>query len=94
MKTKRSNAEAISVIDRVRRILIDKDFHCLSGGDFGLPSYTDVEAWSGGPCFLIYLLFDRNTGGWDILAPIDATNSTENTWASLDKLKNEILFKV
>jgi len=72
-------------IDDVRKQLIERGFLCLSGGKFGLPSYTDAEAWACGK-LMVYLLFDRKTGGWDILTQIDRTNTIDGAWAAVDEL--------
>lgn len=79
------NAEVMGRIDAARRTLIDKGFHCLSGGDFGLPSYSDVEAWARGK-LMVYLVFDRQDGSWDLLASIDRTNTDDGVWVALGRL--------
>lgn len=73
-------------IREVRRELHKRGFTCLSTGGFGLPSYTHIEAWANGPT-VVYLVFDLDTGGWDILSSIDHTNEIAATWAALDRLK-------
>lgn len=72
-------------IDQARDGLRARGFLCLASGDIGLPSYTNIEAWSAGKV-LVYLIYDRNTGGWDILHQIDDTNTINNTWLELEKL--------
>lgn len=74
-----------SRIDTARGELIKRGYRCLSGGKFGLPSYTDIEAWAKGGTVL-YLLYDRGTGGWDILRQIDSTNEIAATWAAVDAI--------
>lgn len=76
--------EAIERIEGVRRELIKRGFHCLAGGKFGLPSYSNIEAWAKGSR-VFYLLYDRDTGGWDILASLDHTNTIEATWEAVDR---------
>lgn len=78
-------AEISKRIEKVQETLYEIGFRCLSLGKFGLPSYTNIEAWVNGK-LLIYLIYDTNTGGWDFLSSIDSTNSVENTWKKLDTL--------
>ena len=77
--------DALKRIEEARGKLIEKGYRCLSGGKFGLPSYTDIEAW-GAPGVVLYFIFDRETGGWDILSTIDPTNSIEATWKAVDRI--------
>ena len=72
------------MIEAARHALIDRGFRCLSGGKFGLPSYSDVEAWANGTT-VVYLLFDRDRDGWDLLRQVDTTNDVVATWAALDE---------
>lgn len=83
--TSRKEGNMTERIESVRRRFIEKGFHCLSSGSFGLPTYSDIEAWANGP-MLVYFVFDRETGGWDILAPVDTTNDIQATWAAIDNL--------
>lgn len=65
-------------LEEVLDILSEKGFRCLSTGKLCLPSHTNIEAWVNGR-LLIYLVYDSNTGGWDIISSIDNTNSIEAT---------------
>lgn len=85
-KTKtKANPEALERIEAARRGLIERGLRCLSGGAFGLPSYTDIEAWAKGR-IVLYLLYDTSTGGWDLLTQLDTTNNIAATWAAVEKL--------
>lgn len=74
-------------IDAARLHLIASGYRCLSGGKFGLPSYSHVEAWAKGS-LVVYMLSDAKIDGWDLLAPIDRTNTVNGTWAALDALES------
>ncbi len=84
-KLTQAQIDALKRIEEARGGLISRGYHCLSGGKWGLPSYTDVEAW-GKAGVVLYLVFDRKTGGWDILAQIDATNDIAATWREVEKI--------
>jgi hypothetical protein len=77
--------DAMKRIDDVRHQLIERGFKCLSSGEFGLPSYTEIQAWGKGH-LLVYLIFDHSSGGWNILNQIDNSNETVKTWNALNKL--------
>lgn len=86
--TKKLTPEQIAArqrIEEARGNLISRGYHCLSGGKWGLPSYTDIEAW-GKAGVVLYLIYDTKTGGWDILQQIDATNDIAATWREVDKI--------
>lgn len=80
-----TEADILGRIENARRELIKRKFRCLSAGPFGLPSYSDVEAWANG-VLVVYLLYDKKTGGWDILSQIDRTNQIVETYKALDAL--------
>lgn len=83
MKTK--GTECVARIEEPRHGLIERGFRCLSCGRFGIPSHSDVEVWAKG-AVLVYLLYDGETGEWDLLRSIDQTNSTASTWKNLDAM--------
>jgi hypothetical protein len=83
MSRTNNRPESLDRIENARQGLIGRGYRCLSSGRFGLPSYSDVEAW-GKAGVVLYFLFDRETGGWDILSTLDPTNNIAATWAAVD----------
>ncbi len=83
MKTKQASPEAVARMREPREWLMDHNFRCLSEGKFGLPSYDYIEAWCGPGGPVVYLVLDQEHGGWDLLAPIDRTNTIVGTWEAL-----------
>jgi hypothetical protein len=88
-KKRKKNLQVVGTprIESARHELLDRGYRCLSSGSFGLPSYSDIEAWANGS-IVVYLIFDRKADGWDILLPVDHTNDIEATWRALDAEAN------
>lgn len=84
----KSNLQVSLRIEGVRKKLAEMGFRCLSGGKFGLPSYSRIEAWAYGAT-VVYLIYRQDDGGWDILAPVAEGNDAEETWAAVDALLGE-----